>query len=150
MDIPQGKSAYLICGDDEFRVSRATKELLDALVPESDREFGLESVDGRVGTVDETIAVIRSVRDALVSDQRRVCRSADAVSFHVDESKRPRDYAADRRRSAAKLRRHDLVNSRECERRISKFQSSREHLRYRYVLLARAGIQRRRRGRAVE
>ncbi len=68
MDIPQGKSAYLICGDDEFRVSRATKELLDALVPEANREFGLESLDGRVATVDETIALIRSVRDALISD----------------------------------------------------------------------------------
>ena len=31
MEIPKGKSAYLICGDDEYRVSRATKELLDAL-----------------------------------------------------------------------------------------------------------------------
>ena len=51
MEIPREKSAYLICGDDEYRVSCATKELLDALVPESDREFGLESVDGRVGTV---------------------------------------------------------------------------------------------------
>ncbi|MCR5672696.1 MAG: hypothetical protein K6F87_03150 [Lachnospiraceae bacterium] len=68
MDIPAGKSAYLICGDDEFRVSLATKELLDRLVPEADREFSLDQVDGRVGTVDETVAILRSVRDALVSD----------------------------------------------------------------------------------
>ena len=68
MDIPSGKSAYLICGDDEFRVSLATKELLDRLVPEAEREFSLDCVDGRVGTVDETVSLLRSVRDALVSD----------------------------------------------------------------------------------
>ena len=68
MDLPLGKSAYLICGDDEFRVSLATKELLDRLVPEADRAFGLDQIDGRVGTVDETVAVLRAVRDALVSD----------------------------------------------------------------------------------
>ena len=68
MEIPSGKSAYLICGDDEFRVARTTAALLDALVPEAQRDFGLDRIDGRVGTVDETIAVIRSVRDALVSD----------------------------------------------------------------------------------
>ncbi len=68
MDLPLGKSAYLVCGDDEFRVSRATQELLGRLVPEKDRAFGLDRIDGRVGTVDETVAVIRAVRDALVSD----------------------------------------------------------------------------------
>lgn len=65
---PADKSAYLVCGDDEYRVATATAALVDELVPASDREFGLDRIDGRVGTVDEAVAAIRSVRDALVSD----------------------------------------------------------------------------------
>ena len=65
---PTDKSAYLVCGDDEYRVATAAAELIDALVPESDRAFGLDRIDGRVGTVDETVATIRAVRDALVAD----------------------------------------------------------------------------------
>ncbi len=68
MALPLDKSAYLICGDDEFRVSIATRDLLDALVPESERDFGLDRIDGRVGTVDETLAIIRGVCDAFVAD----------------------------------------------------------------------------------
>lgn len=68
MDLPLDKSAYLICGEDEFRVSLAVKELIDALVPENERDFGLDRIDGRVDTVDATVNMIRSVRDALVSD----------------------------------------------------------------------------------
>lgn len=62
------KSAYLICGDDEYRVSTTTTKLLDELVPESERAFGLDRVDGRVGTVAETLDVLRAVNDALLID----------------------------------------------------------------------------------
>ena len=65
---PTDKSAYLVCGDDEYRVATAAAAIVDALVPAADRDFGLDRIDGRVGTVDETIATIRSVRDALVAD----------------------------------------------------------------------------------
>lgn len=68
MQVPSGKFAFLVCGDDEFRVATAVSELIAALVPESERAFGLDRVDGRVNTVDETISSIRAVRDALVSD----------------------------------------------------------------------------------
>ena len=68
MKIPFDKSAYLICGEDEFRVAMATRELLDALVPEAERDVGLETIDGDVGNVDDTIGMIRSVRAALASD----------------------------------------------------------------------------------
>ena len=60
--------AYLICGDDEFRVSTATRELLAELVPPVDREFGLDHVDGRVDTVAESIEALRAVRAAFVSE----------------------------------------------------------------------------------
>lgn len=68
MNIPKGKSAFLVCGDDEFRVAEATRELLDSLVPQESREYGLETVDGRVDSLGEMVRAFRAVRDALVSD----------------------------------------------------------------------------------
>ena len=68
MNIPPGKSAFLVCGDDDFRVETTTREILDALVPADRREFGLEVIDGRVESVGETTRVCRAVRDALISD----------------------------------------------------------------------------------
>jgi len=44
---------YLICGDDEFLVESAARERIEQLVPASDREFGVEVVDGRKDTGDE-------------------------------------------------------------------------------------------------
>ena len=60
--------AYLICGEDEFRVAFAAKQLVDRLVPENEREFGLEIIEGRVDNASECQRVLRAVRDALVSD----------------------------------------------------------------------------------
>lgn len=62
------KNACLICGDDEYRVEREVKNLLDALVPESEREFGLEKIDGRVDNISDTLTVIKRVSEALVAD----------------------------------------------------------------------------------
>lgn len=50
-------SVYL-CWGDEYRASAKAKELIDSLVPEEDRTLGLETVDGRAGTVDEAIAAV--------------------------------------------------------------------------------------------
>lgn len=61
-------SVYLICGDDEFLVARETRRVVDSLVPESEREFGLEVVDGRVDTVDENLAVLNRLDESLVCD----------------------------------------------------------------------------------
>ena len=66
--IPLDKQAYLICGEDEFRVESTVRELLDQLVPEADRAFGLDVVDGRVENVADTLRVVQDVRGALVSD----------------------------------------------------------------------------------
>ena len=68
MKIPTGKTAFLVCGDDEFRVAETTRELIDALVPQENREYGLETVDGRVDSLGEMVRAFRAVRDALVSD----------------------------------------------------------------------------------
>ena len=43
----------LICGDDDYLVDSAARERINQLVPESDRAFGVETVDGRKDTADE-------------------------------------------------------------------------------------------------
>ncbi len=68
MDIPAGKSAFLVCGDDDWRVEQVSRQIIDALVPEAQREFGLDIVDGRVDTKVEMVAACRAVREAMVAD----------------------------------------------------------------------------------
>ena len=56
----------LICGDDEYLVDSAARERINLLVPEADRAFGVEVIDGRKDTGDEARravdACIESVR----------------------------------------------------------------------------------------
>ena len=51
---------YLICGDDDYLVDSAARERLNQLVPESDRAFGIETVDGHKESGEE----IRKAVDA--------------------------------------------------------------------------------------
>ena len=57
---------YLICGDDDYLVDSAARERIDRLVPEADRAFGVETVDGIVETGD---AVRRAVDACIESVQ---------------------------------------------------------------------------------
>lgn len=59
------KSAYLISGEDEFLVRSYAKQLVESLVPEKDRTFGLEVIDGAVDTVDESVEALKKVLEAL-------------------------------------------------------------------------------------
>lgn len=68
MKAPLDKSVYLICGEDEFRVDHAARELVDALVPKNEQEFGLEKIDGRVENVELTLELLRNVRDTLFAN----------------------------------------------------------------------------------
>jgi len=56
----------LLCGDDDYLVDSAARERINSLVPESERAFGVEVVDGRRDTGDEVAravdACIESVR----------------------------------------------------------------------------------------
>ncbi|MEI7900567.1 MAG: hypothetical protein WCK89_09945 [bacterium] len=56
----------LICGDDDYLVDSAARERINQLVPEADRTFGVEVVDGRKDTGDDVCkavdACIESVR----------------------------------------------------------------------------------------
>ncbi len=44
------KSIYLICGDDEYLVSKKAKEIIGKLVPESEKAFKLDGVTTTYGT----------------------------------------------------------------------------------------------------
>ena len=43
-------SVYLVYGDDEYRVSEKAGAIVDRLVPEAERTFGLEIIEGRCDT----------------------------------------------------------------------------------------------------
>ncbi|MDA0322963.1 MAG: DNA polymerase III subunit delta [Verrucomicrobia bacterium] len=55
----------LVFGDDEFHVTAAAREIVDALVPEEERVFGLESLDGRADTVDHALSILRRLEESL-------------------------------------------------------------------------------------
>ena len=60
--------SHLICGDDDFLVALEARTLVDRLVPADNRIFGLETIDGRVDTLDECLACLASCREALATD----------------------------------------------------------------------------------
>jgi len=53
----------LVCGDDDYLVDSAAREWINQLVPESERAFGVETVDGRKESSDE----IRRAVDACMA-----------------------------------------------------------------------------------
>lgn len=55
----------LICGDDDFLVSEKAKAVVDEWVPQAERTFGLEIVDGRVDTVDGVVGAVRQCVEAV-------------------------------------------------------------------------------------
>ncbi len=64
----QPKSLYLICGDDEYQLWSTARALIDQLVPEDQRDFGLEIIDGRVDSKDDTLALFGRCEEALLTD----------------------------------------------------------------------------------
>jgi DNA polymerase-3 subunit delta len=61
-------NCHLVCGDDDFLVALEARRLIDTLVPEENRLFGLEVVEGRVETVDESLTAVRKTLEALMMD----------------------------------------------------------------------------------
>ena len=62
MSVPR---VHLIAGTDEYRIALCAKELVERLVPESERSLALEVFDGRVDSADAAIAVIRQATEAV-------------------------------------------------------------------------------------
>jgi DNA polymerase-3 subunit delta len=60
-------SVYLIFGDDEYLVANEAKKLVDSLVPEADRDLGMEIVDGAVELVVDAKRVTEGCLAALLT-----------------------------------------------------------------------------------
>lgn len=58
---------HLYVGDDEFAVRTAASVLLDTLVPEADRAFGLEVVEGQAGNSEEALLSLRRCEEAFLT-----------------------------------------------------------------------------------
>jgi DNA polymerase III subunit delta len=55
----------LVCGEDEYWVAEKAKAVVDTWVPEADRAFGLEIIDGRIDTVDAVVKAVRQCVEAV-------------------------------------------------------------------------------------
>lgn len=60
-------SAYLVFGNDEYRVSAKTKEIINSLLPATEQDFGLETIDGAVDTVDTALTAIGRCIEAITT-----------------------------------------------------------------------------------
>lgn len=58
---------HLYVGDDEFAVRTAASGLIDSLVPEADRAFGLEVVEGLAGNSEEALVSIKRCEEAFLT-----------------------------------------------------------------------------------
>jgi DNA polymerase III delta subunit len=56
---------YLYCGDDDYLVDSAARERIGALVPEADRKWGVELIDGRKDTAEEAKKAIEDCMGAV-------------------------------------------------------------------------------------
>ncbi|HMP89440.1 MAG TPA: hypothetical protein PJ991_04525 [Kiritimatiellia bacterium] len=58
-------SIFLICGTDEFEVSRNAREIVARLCPPENQTLGMEVVDGACDTIEEAVLAMRKCLDAL-------------------------------------------------------------------------------------
>jgi len=56
---------HLIYGSDDFLVERKAREIVDEAVPVADRALGLETIDGRVDTIDAAVHAIHQCIEAV-------------------------------------------------------------------------------------
>ena len=56
---------FLICGDDDYLVDAAARERIAQLVPEADRDFGVDVVDGRKDTGDDAARAVRHCMESV-------------------------------------------------------------------------------------
>ncbi len=94
-----GSNLILITCSDDFVLTTKVKEVLDALVPQSDRMFGLETVDGTVETIDAATAALRQTRNALVQQgffsESKTVWLRDVAFFDSDRLGKSEAFAAE-------------------------------------------------------
>jgi DNA polymerase III delta subunit len=69
---------FLICGDDDYLVDAAARERVNLLIPEAERAFGVDVIDGQVDTGNEAA---RAVKDCMESVQMPGMFSAAKVTW---------------------------------------------------------------------
>lgn len=62
------KTLFLFCGDDRYLVEDGARALVNRLVPEHEREFGLDVVNGNCSTADEAMRAVHSCRESLQTE----------------------------------------------------------------------------------
>ncbi len=55
----------MICGDDDYLVNAAAQERVNAIVPESEKTFGLEIIDGRCDNGDRVEQVVKTCMESV-------------------------------------------------------------------------------------
>lgn len=63
----QAAPVYLVHGTEDFEVGRNARELVDALCPPAEQDFGLEIVNGKVPTIEEAVAALNKCISALMT-----------------------------------------------------------------------------------
>lgn len=64
-DDAQPTAACLIFGEDDYLVNQSARALIDTACPPAEQTLGLETVDGRVDTVDAVVAALRNCLAAI-------------------------------------------------------------------------------------
>lgn len=87
---PMSGPIHLVYGDDDLSVVEQSRRLIEQFLPEPDRAFGLDVVDGAVETVDLAIEVVKKTLGSLMTlpfmGGRKVTH-LKAVSFLADNPK---------------------------------------------------------------
>jgi DNA polymerase-3 subunit delta len=80
-------SIYLIYGEDEYQVTNKSREIINGLLPEEERTFGLEVIDAAADTIDVALKALKACFEALQTvgffSERKVTWFRD-VSFLTD------------------------------------------------------------------
>lgn len=80
-DIKAGKilPVYLICGDENYIVKEAAQNLIEAILPEKDREISLETIEG---DEEDWGKIIQSLNTYLMFGSRKVIAVKDTKIFY--------------------------------------------------------------------
>lgn len=80
-DIKRGKffPVYLICGDENYIVKEAAQSLIEAILPERDREIGLENIEG---DEEDWTKIIQSFNTYPMFGSRKVIAVKDTKIFY--------------------------------------------------------------------
>ena len=59
----EGGVVYLFAGPDEYLKTEGAKRVIDTLVPASERDFGLETIDARCDKCEEVLSALNRAEE---------------------------------------------------------------------------------------